>query len=95
MKTASGSVKAGSAYFEVLNAKVAAPKALAILGNNTVTAGDANGDNIVTVSDALYVVDAILKGNTNTKGGGFDVNNDGRVTVTDVMCIINILINKE
>ena len=95
VKTASGSVKAGSAYFEVLNAKVAAPKALAILGNNTVTEGDANGDNIVTVSDALYVVDAILKGNTNTKGGGFDVNNDGRVTVTDVMCIINILINKE
>ena len=95
VKTASGSVKAGSAYFEVLNAKVAAPKALAILGNNTATAGDANGDNIVTVSDALYVVDAILKGNTNTKGGGFDVNNDGRVTVTDVMCIINILINKD
>ena len=93
VKTTSGVVKAGGAYMESLNSKSATTKTMTIAGSKIDIPGDINGDNAVTVSDALNVINVILGGNM-TKGN-FDVNNDGRVTVTDVMFIINLLIEKE
>ena len=91
--TASGLVKAGGAYFEPLNTKAAATKTLSISGSTISPPGDANGDDTVTVADALCVVDAILSG--NVRESSLDINEDGRVNVTDVMCIIKILVGKQ
>ena len=91
--TASGIVKAGGAYFEPLNTKAAATKTLSISGSTISPSGDANGDDTVTVADALCVVDAILSG--NVRESSLDINEDGRVNVTDVMCIIKILVGKQ
>ena len=93
VKTTSGLVKAGGAYMESLNSKSSTTKTMTIAGTIIDIPGDINGDNAVTVADALNVINVILGGNM-TKGD-FDVNNDGRVTVTDVMFIINLLINNE
>lgn len=91
--TTSGLVKAGGAYMEPLNTKSSTTKTMTIAGSIIDIPGDINGDNAVTVADALNVINVILGGNM-TKGD-FDVNNDGRVTVTDVMFIINLLVNNE
>ncbi|MBP5388232.1 MAG: C10 family peptidase [Prevotella sp.] len=93
VKLASGKVKAGSAYFLALNKTAAATKSLSIGGSTIVIQGDANGDNEVTVSDAITVVQAIQSGELD-QVGMVDMNNDGRITVTDVMCIINVVVNQ-
>ena len=93
VKTTSGVVKAGGAYMVSLSSKSATTKTMTIAGSNIDVPGDINGDNVVTVADALNVINVILGG--NMAKGNFDVNNDGRVTVTDVMFIINLLVEKE
>ena len=93
VKLASGKVKAGSAYFLALNKTAAAVKSLSIGGSTIVIQGDANGDNEVTVADAITVVQAIQSGDLE-QAGVMDFNNDGRITVTDVMCIINVVVTQ-
>ena len=93
VKLASGKVKAGSAYFLALNKTAAAVKSLSIGGSTIVIQGDTNGDNEVTVADAITVVQAIQSGDLE-QAGVMDFNNDGRITVTDVMCIINVVVTQ-
>lgn len=92
VKSASATVKAGGAYFVPLTTKAKDTKSLSIAAI-VAPKGDANGDNEVTVADALSVVGAILSGVADDEQ--LDVNGDGRVNVTDVMCVINILVTKE
>lgn len=53
--------------------------------------GDANGDNVVSISDVTYLIDLLLTGN-----GDYileaDVNRDGNVNISDVTCLIDILL---
>lgn len=52
--------------------------------------GDANGDNVVNISDVNYLISAIL-------GEGYDyiadVNSDGLVNITDINAIIAIILD--
>ena len=67
----------------------------------TVLAGDVNNDNLVTIADAVAIVNYIL-GNPST---GFNINNanvigdvdkDGNpnITITDAVGIVNIILNQ-
>ena len=93
VKTSSANVKAGEAYFQALSKAASAVKSLSIAGSTVAIVGDANGDNEITVSDAINLVGAIQSGNMDQMEH-MDVNNDGRITVTDVMCIINMVISQ-
>ena len=56
--------------------------------------GDANGDGIVSISDAVAVVNSILgQPSSNFIKTAADVNNDGYVTISDAVAIVNIILN--
>jgi hypothetical protein len=54
--------------------------------------GDANNDNRLNISDAVYIVNYLFKGgpSPNPLETG-DINCDGEVTVSDVIYLINYL----
>ena len=95
VKSTSGNVKAGGAYFLPLTKEASAVKALTIGGSTIITTGDANGDNEVTISDALSVVQFIQRGANLDECPECDVNGDGRFTVSDVMCIVRMVISNQ
>ncbi|KPJ49815.1 hypothetical protein AMJ40_04665 [candidate division TA06 bacterium DG_26] len=49
--------------------------------------GDPNGDERVSVSDAIYLVDYLYRGGLDPKGDA-DVNVDGTVTTADAIYIV-------
>ena len=57
---------------------------------HTTPTGDANGDGIVNVTDAVYLINVCLGLTTDTNIDKCDVNGDGAVNVTDAVAIINI-----
>jgi hypothetical protein len=51
--------------------------------------GDANGDDEVTVTDAVDTINYILGGNTyDFSAAAVDMNGDGIVTVTDIILLM-------
>lgn len=56
----------------------------------TTPTGDANGDGIVNVTDAVYLINVCLGLTTEANTALCDVNSDGVVNVTDAVAIINI-----
>lgn len=56
--------------------------------------GDANGDGVVTITDAVAIVNKIL-GNESTSFvfEAADVNKDGNITITDAVGVVNIILN--
>lgn len=57
--------------------------------------GDANGDGMVSITDAVGVVNYIL-GNTSSgflKSAG-DTNGDGEITITDAVGVVNIILDQ-
>lgn len=56
----------------------------------TTPTGDANGDGIVNVTDAVYLINVCLGHTTDADMKKCDVNGDGTVNVTDAVAIINI-----
>lgn len=56
----------------------------------TTPTGDANGDGIVNVTDAVYLINVCLGLTTDANTALCDVNSDGVVNVTDAVAIINI-----
>lgn len=56
----------------------------------TTPTGDANGDGIVNVTDAVYLINVCLGLTTDANMDKCDVNGDGAVNVTDAVAIINI-----
>lgn len=56
----------------------------------TTLTGDANGDGIVNVTDAVYLINVCLGLTTDANTALCDVNSDGVVNVTDAVAIINI-----
>ena len=53
--------------------------------------GDANGDGIVDMDDATFVINVIL--GTKNATEAVDVNNDGTVNMPDAMFIVNKILN--
>ena len=59
-----------------------------------VAMGDANGDNAVTVTDAVGIVNYILGRAPSTFiPKAADVNGDGEITITDAVGIVNTVLN--
>ena len=59
--------------------------------------GDVNDDGIVSISDAVVVVNYILTNGNPTGNFVFaaaDTNNDGSITITDAVGIVNIILNQ-
>ena len=61
--------------------------------NEEAASGDANGDGIVSITDAIAVVNYIL-GNASDDFvfEAADMNGDGFVTITDVVHVVNIIL---
>ena len=56
--------------------------------------GDANGDNIVNVTDIVEMVNAIMeKPSERFIAEAADVNGDGEVNVTDIVLVVSIIMN--
>ena len=53
--------------------------------------GDVNGDGEVGIADVNYVINMIIKGDTNLAG---DVNGDGEIGIADVNAIITMILNQ-
>ncbi len=56
----------------------------------TTPTGDANGDGVVNVTDAVYVINVCLGFTIDANTAMCDANGDGVVNVTDAVSIINI-----
>ena len=52
--------------------------------------GDANGDGVVNVTDAVYLINVCLGLTEGANEKNCDVNGDGAVNVTDAVAIINM-----
>ena len=59
-----------------------------------VSSADVNGDGSVTARDALNVLEAIHRAESNDDElGSLDANRDGKVAVSDALYVINRLAN--
>lgn len=57
--------------------------------------GDANGDELVNMSDVTFIISCILGQNEESfELRRVDVNGDGFVNIMDVTWVINIILNK-
>ena len=56
----------------------------------TTPGGDANGDGVVNVTDAVYLINVCLGLTEGADENKCDVNDDGAVNVTDAVAIINM-----
>lgn len=56
----------------------------------TTPTGDANGDSVVNVTDAVYLINVCLGLTEGANEAKCDVNGDGAVNVTDAVAIINM-----
>ena len=54
--------------------------------------GDVDGNGVIAISDATFLVDLLLDGN-NSLPAFYDVNGDGNVTIGDVTDLIDLLMN--
>ena len=56
--------------------------------------GDADGDGEVKISDVVYLIDMLLKGDVDINESPFaDVNGDGKASIRDITAIINIMLS--
>ena len=58
--------------------------------------GDANGDEKITITDAVDIVSHIIDDDIEKFGSFFavaDVNGDGKITITDAVAIVDMIIN--
>ena len=54
--------------------------------------GDVNGDGVITVADAVCIINFVARKNNEVFiEDNADVNDDGVITVADAVCIINIV----
>lgn len=61
-----------------------------IFADNDISTGDSNGDGVVNITDAIAVINYILKNNVETfYDYAADVNEDESVNVTDAVAIIH------
>lgn len=56
--------------------------------------GDVNNDGIINITDAIGIVNHVLKNTPSTFiEGAADVNQDGLINVTDAIAVINMILN--
>ena len=72
-------------------------RALAIyetLKSEQTPAGDANGDNVVTIDDVTVLIDYLLSGNAaNVNIYGADTDGDGEITISDMVMLVDLLLS--
>lgn len=57
--------------------------------------GDVNGDGRISITDAVYVVNYVLKlPAANFHADAADVNGDGHISITDAVMIVNMILNQ-
>ena len=65
---------------------------MASVNSPPVSLADVNGDGLVTAGDALNVLNAIQRGESNDDElGSLDTNRDGKVAASDALYVINRL----
>ncbi len=85
-------VEAGSAYFTVSKKVSPQPTSIPIFN---ILLGDANGDGVVNVSDAVLVVNYILGGDCpEIVFENADVNGDKTLNVSDAVGIVSIILGQ-
>ena len=85
-------VNAGNAYFTLAPTLSPRPTNIPI---STGLLGDANGDGIVNISDAVLVVNYILGDReSNIVFENADINLDNEINVTDAVGIVNIILGQ-
>ena len=59
----------------------------------TIVVGDVNGDGIVTITDAVAIVNKILgKPSEGFNDAAADVNHDGKISISDAVEVVNIIL---
>ncbi len=62
---------------------------------DTASPGDANGDDLVDVSDIVAIVNNILgQPGEVFNGAAADINGDGQIDVDDIVAVVNIILDK-
>jgi hypothetical protein len=85
-------VNAGNAYFTLAPTLSPRPTNIPIF---TVLLGDANGDGVVNISDAVLVVNYILGDReSDIIFENADINQDNEINVTDAVGIVNIILGQ-
>ena len=60
----------------------------------TIVEGDATGDGIVSITDAVAIVNNILgKSSERFIKTAADVNHDGTISISDAVGVMNIILN--
>ncbi len=63
---------------------------------NSIRLGDVNGDDKISITDAVGIVNYILdNASANFHVEAADVNNDGNISITDAVMIVNIILNQD
>ena len=76
--------------------KIANAARATITDASTVTTGDANGDGVVDIADAVCIVNHVVGKETSTFiEAAADMNGDGVVDIADAVKIVNIVVGKE
>jgi M6 family metalloprotease-like protein len=67
---------------------------ITITENNPNVCGDADGDNGVNISDAVYIINYIFNGGPAPREGVYaDSNGDGMINISDAVYLINYIFN--
>ncbi len=89
-RTDQATVKAGEAYFIATQSEAAQVKKIRIGG----LLGDADGDGIVNVVDAMLIVNYIIEGGkASLIRRNADIDYSGVIDVTDVMAVVRIILD--
>lgn len=67
----------------------------ATLTVSNIKLGDVNGDDKITITDAVGIVNYILgNASSNFHAEAADVNSDGSISITDAVRVVNIILNQ-
>ena len=71
------------------------PDLSATLIVSNIKLGDVNGDDKMSITDAVGIVNYILgNASSNFHPEAADVNGDNRVSITDAVALVNIILNQ-
>jgi hypothetical protein len=78
--------------YELGHGRINCYQALTLASNYTYVYGDANGDDVVNVADAIFLLNYLFRSGTlpDPPSAG-DANGDCQVGLTDVLYILNYL----
>ncbi len=99
----SGSMTVGDYTIQMKNIELTTTAAIAInpadqsvtLTVSNIKLGDVNGDDRITITDAVGIVNYILGNPSATfHAEAADVNGDSKISITDAVAVVNIILNQ-